>query len=138
MTTKEFLNQAYRIDQRINSKLEQIISLHALATKATSTLSDMPVSKTESQSRMADVIAKIVDLENEINADIERLIEIKKDIVSAIKKVHNPEFQTLLELRYLCFRTWEQVALEMNYGIDNVFKLHQKALKVVTKIHSVQ
>ena len=51
MTTKEFLNQAYRIDQRINSKLEQIISLHALATKATSTLSDMPVSKTESQSK---------------------------------------------------------------------------------------
>ncbi len=50
MTTKEFLNQAYRIDQRINSKLEQIISLHALATKATSTLSDMPINKTESQS----------------------------------------------------------------------------------------
>ena len=67
MTTKEFLNQAYRIDQRINSKLEQIISLHALATKATSTLSDMPVSKTESQSKMAEIIAKIVDLEAEIN-----------------------------------------------------------------------
>lgn len=138
MTTKEFLNQAYRIDQRINSKLEQIISLHALATKATSTLTDMPISKTEGQSRMADVIAKIVDLENEINADIERLVEIKKDIVSIIKKVQNPELHTLLELIYLCFRTWEQIAFEMSYGIDNVFKLHQKALKIVTKIQSVQ
>ena len=102
MTTKEFLNQAYRIDQRINSKLEQIISLHELATKATSTLSDVPVSGTKSQSRMADVITKIVDLETEINKDIEELVGIKKNIVSTIKKVQNPELQTLLELRYLC------------------------------------
>ncbi len=134
MTTKEFLNQAYRIDQRINSKLEQIISLHALATKATSTLSDMPINKTESQRRMADVIAKIVDLETEINKDIEKLVEIKKDIVSTIKKVQNPELQTLLELRYLCFRTWEQVASEMGYSIQNAYKLHDRAIKILKRV----
>ena len=44
MTVKEYLSQAYRIDQRINSKLEQVASLRALATKATSTLSDTPPS----------------------------------------------------------------------------------------------
>ena len=44
MTTKEYLAQAYRIDQRINSKFEQIVSLRELATKATSTLSDTPPS----------------------------------------------------------------------------------------------
>lgn len=130
MTTKEFLNQAYRIDQRINSKLEQIISLHALATKATSTLSDMPVSKTESQSKMAEIIAKIVDLEAEINRDIEKLVEIKQNIVSTIKKVQNPELQTLLELRYLCFRTWEQIAVEMNYDLRYLHKLHRRSLEV--------
>lgn len=134
MTTKEFLNQAYRIDQRINSKLEQIISLHALATKATSTLSDMPINKTESQGRMADVIAKIVDLETEINKDIEKLVEIKKSIVSTIKKVQNPELQTLLELRYLCFRTWEQIAVEMNYDLRYLHKLHKRSLEVCNGI----
>lgn len=135
MTTKEFLNQAYRIDQRINSKLEQIISLHALATKATSTLTDMPISKTEGQSRMADVIAKIVDLETEINKDIEKLVEIKKNIVSTIKKVQNPELQTLLELRYLCFRTWEQIAVEMNYDLSWVHRLHNRSLNKIKTSH---
>lgn len=135
MTTKEFLNQAYRIDQRINSKLEQIISLHALATKATSTLSDMPVSKTESQSKMAEIIAKIVDLEAEINRDIEKLVEIKQNIVSTIKKVQNPELQTLLELRYLCFRTWEQIAVEMNYDLSWVHRLHNRALNKIKTSH---
>ena len=134
MTTKEFLNQAYRIDQRINSKLEQIISLHELATKATSTLSYVPVSGTKSQSRMEDVITKIVDLETEINKDIEKLVEIKKNIVSTIKKIQNPELQTLLELRYICFRTWEQIALEMGYSIQNAYKLHDRAIKILKRV----
>ena len=42
MTAKEYLGQAYRLDQRINSKLEQVLSLRDLTTKATATMSDMP------------------------------------------------------------------------------------------------
>ena len=63
MTAKEYLSQAYRIDQRINSKIEQISSLHDLATKATQTLSDMPGSATRNAHRMEDVIIKIIDFE---------------------------------------------------------------------------
>ena len=53
MTVKEYLSQAYRIDQRINSKLEQVASLRALATKATSTLSDTPPSGSRNVQSMA-------------------------------------------------------------------------------------
>ena len=42
MTVKEYLQQGYRIDQRINSKIAQVTNLRELATKATATLSDMP------------------------------------------------------------------------------------------------
>lgn len=131
MNVKEYLSQAYHIDQRIDCKMEQIISLHDLVTKATSVLSDMPVSGTKNQGNMADIIAKIVDLETEINKDIEKLVEIKKNIVSTIKSVQNPEFQTLLELRYLCFRTWEQIAVEMEYSLQHIFRIHNRALKAV-------
>jgi hypothetical protein len=34
LSAKEYLSQTYRIDQRINSKLEQIRSLRILAEKA--------------------------------------------------------------------------------------------------------
>ena len=33
MTAKEYLSQAYRLDQRIDSKIEQVASLNDLATK---------------------------------------------------------------------------------------------------------
>ena len=48
---KEYLKQAFYLDKRINSKLEQVESLNALATKATSTLSDMPKSPNRGTSK---------------------------------------------------------------------------------------
>ena len=132
MTAKEYLGQAYRLDQCINSKLEQVMSLRDLATKATSTLSDVAPSGTRNVHRMEDIIVKIVDLENEINRDIDNLVDLKRDMVSVIKAVTDPEYQTLLELRFLCFRTWEQIAVDMNYSIQHIYRLYDKALKEIT------
>ena len=131
MTAKEYLNQAYRLDQRINSKLEQVMSLRELTTKATATMSDMPSGGSRNVYRMQDIIAKIVDLENDINHDIDELVDLKRDMVATIKAVSDPECQTLLELRFLCFKTWEQIAVEMDYSIQHIYRLRDKALKMV-------
>ena len=55
-------------------------------------------------------------------------MELKKDIIRRIKAVDNPELQTILELRYLSNMYWEEIAIELGYGIDNVFRLHRNAL----------
>ena len=131
MTAKEYLGQAYLIDQRINAKLEQAVSLRQLAAKATSTLTDTPHSASPNLRSMENTIGKMVDLENEINADIGALVDLKLEIVSAIKGIENPEYRTLLELRYLCFKPWEQIALEMGYDLRWLYRLHQRALAVI-------
>ena len=128
MTAKEYLGQAYRLDQRINSKLEQVLSLRDLTTKATATMSDMPGGGSRNVYKMQDIIAKIIDLENEINADIDQLVDLKREMVATIKAVTDPESQTLLELRFLCFKTWEQIAVEMSYSIQHIYRLRDKAL----------
>ncbi len=138
MTVKEYLGQAYRLDQRINSKLEQLESLNGLATKCTSTLTGMPKNPSRSTSMMADAVAKIVDLQAEINHDIDLLVDLKCEMVRVIKNVDHAEYQTLLELRYLCFKTWEQIAVDMNYSIDNVYRIHRKALCAVSLPKSIQ
>ena len=131
MTAKEYLSQAYRLDKRIDSKIEQLKSLNLLATKCTSTLSDMPKSQSISNSRLEDTVVKIVDLQEEINRDIDSLVDLKRDIVRTIKSVQNPEYQIILELRYLCFKTWEEIAVQMNCSIENVFKIRKSALNSV-------
>lgn len=128
MTAKEYLSQAYRLDQRINSKLEQLSSLNDLATKATATMTGMPRKPSPSPSHTADVVCKIIDLQNKINADIDRLVDLKGDMVKLIKAVDNTEQQTILELRYLCFKTWEQIAVDMGYSIHHLYKVHNRGI----------
>ena len=131
MTAKEYLGQAYRLDQRINSKLEQVASLNELATKCTSTLTGMPRNPNRGTSTMADAIGKIIDLQAEINRDIDRLVDLKREMVKLIKSVDNTEYQTLLELRYLCFKTWEQIAVDMGYNVRHVYRLHDEAVESI-------
>ena len=131
MTAKEYLSQAYRLDQRIDSKISQISSLNDLATKCTTTLSDMPRNPNRGTSTMADAISKIVDLQAEINCDIDHLVDLKREIVSVIKAVENVEYQTILEKRYLCFMTWEQIAVDMGYNVRHLYRIHDEALEKV-------
>ncbi len=129
MTAKEYLSQARYLDMRINSKIQQVASLNDLATKATSALTGMPHSPNHATSTMEEAIAKIIDLQSEINNDIDRLVDLKRDISGIIKAVGNTEYQTLLEKRYLCFLSWEQIAVDMKYDLRYLHKLHSRALK---------
>lgn len=140
MTAKQFLAQAYNLDRRIKSKVEQIASLNELAAKITTTLTGLPKGPNSDSSTMASTVAKIVDLQAEIDRDIEGLVDLKRDIVNAIKAIRNPEWQTLLELRYLCFKSWEQIAIDMGYSMRQVYRMHdERFLKMslnVTRCHA--
>ena len=81
---------------------------------------------------------KIIELENEINKDMVELVELKKDIIRRIKAVESAELQTILELRYLSYMRWEEIAIELGYGIDNVFRLHRNALDEITIPETIQ
>ena len=100
MTAKEYLSQAFHIDQRISSKLSQVMRLREAATSCTATLTDMPRPDSPSRQQMADTICKIVDLEREINEDIDRLVDLKAEARRAINAVSDPDQQLILELRY--------------------------------------
>src|SRR5699024_2640651 len=116
MNAKEYLSQAMHIDQRINSKLEQVTRLRENAANCTATLSDMPRPESPNKQRMEETICKIVDLEQEINADIDRLVDLKAEARKAINAVTDPDQQLILELRYLCYKSWEEIAEEIGYS----------------------
>ena len=136
---KYYLRQAYKTELRINSKLEQLESLRALAEKTTTTLELTPKGQGGSKTT-ENIVTKMVDLEREIESDIEGLLNVKADVRNAIKTVDEPELRLLLELRYLCYHSWGDIARAMSYDVRQIHRLHSKALfcldsKHVTKCH---
>ena len=116
------------------------MSLRDLLCKATGTLSGAPKAATPNPHSMEDTIAKMVDLESEINDDIDALVDLKTEIMRRIKRVENTEYQTILELRYLCFKRWEEISVALGYqhaqAVMNCMNARcKKSLKVRTKTH---
>ena len=141
MTAKEYLSQAYRLDQRIRSKQEQIAVLNDLATSCTATMSGMPSSPNRGNSRMADAVCKLVDLENSIAADLESLVALKADIIHTIKAVECIEYRLILEKRYISGKSWPEIAVDLGYKMRRLYTLHDEALdtiKIPEKYSAVQ
>ena len=132
MTARQYLGQAYRLDQRINSKLMQLALLRGNAMNLTANLKEISIQTSPDNARMESTLLKIIDQEREIDEEIDRLVDLKVEIKKIIDRVENIECRLILELRYLCFRSWEEIAVEMDYSIDNVFRIHRKALEILT------
>ncbi len=85
-----------------------------MVRKVNSVISDSPKDNYDKQIMEKNVVT-MLDLEREISDDVSDLLRLKKEIISVIKCIDNPEHKTLLELRYLCFNKWDDIALLMRY-----------------------
>lgn len=126
MTAKEYLSQYRTLDIEINSKLEQVEQLRALAAKvspstgfgANGGISD----------RVGKTVAKIIDLENEINDDIDRLTDMKADIMRQINAIKSSAYRTILEEHYFRDKSFDEIGEEINYSKAQICRMHGTAL----------
>ena len=130
---KEYLSQAFRIDQRIQSKMEQVASLNDLATRATATYSDMPGSETRNLHRMEDAILSIIELEAEINGDICKLVAAKKasSIRSRLSRTRSTRPFWNCGICALSPGSRSPWTWDMNFG--RLYRLHHRALDAVSE-----
>ena len=134
MKAINYLKQIKIMDAKINADIEELTSLETLATRTTSVLGGERVQASGSQQKMADSVAKIVDLREQINAEIDRFIDYKQEARELISDCE-AECITLISKRYFQFKTWESIAVDMNFTYQWVSGgLHQKALAQVQKV----
>lgn len=133
MTTKEYLSQYKDLNDSINAKLEQVGELRRKAQTVSSGSSDGTHSSTP-RDRIGEITARIVDLEHEINEDIDRSIDLQREIRAAIATVPEVRLRTLLEYKYINLLTLDETAVRMNYSYPQICRLHGRALQSVKMI----
>lgn len=133
MTAKEYLSQYKDLNDSINAKLEQVGELRRKAQTVSSGSSDGTHSSTP-RDRIGEITARIVDLEREINEDIDRSIDLQREIRAAIATVPEARLRTLLEYKYINLLTLDETAVRMNYSYPQICRLHGRALQSVKMI----
>ena len=129
MTAKEYLAQARNIDHDIQDMLEEVTMLRSMAEKTTAILSGMPGKATKGTSQLADTVGKLIEQEQKIDGEIDRLVDLRTEIYAAIQQVADRDARRVLHLRYRGHRSWSAIAEEMKLSLRQIYRLHGEGLK---------
>jgi len=127
MKAKRYLEDIQRMKARICSLGIQHRSLSDALVNVSPTLSHMPRPATPDVHRMDGLIAAKLDIENKIKDVSARLVEIH----NAINSVDDPYQQSILALRYIDGKTWQEITEETYLGRSRVFAYHNLALETI-------
>lgn len=113
----------------IKEQQEDIEELRGILEKTTTRLS---LTKTDNNSmstdKFSDGIDRIDRIEKDKNDKLAELLTKKFVVDSKIDKLEYPH-RDVLFMRYSRGKSWNQIARTLDYSLDNVFKVHGKALQ---------
>lgn len=133
MTAKEYLRQAYRLDHRINSDIAERERLQEMAGSVGSPGFEEHYNPNRpSEAPFVRCLEKVWDLEQKINSEIDRLIDLKAQMREVIATASNADEQMVLRYRYIHNMTWEQIGDELHADRTTVYRWHNSALNHVT------
>ena len=134
MTAKEYLNHLIAMDNAINRTQQRLATLRDVAMNTTPNYADEAVQRTREKNPLENIMSKIVDLDREIDEDIDALVDFKAEVWEKLDKIADERYKRILWLRYADRKTWRYIALELNFTIRYIHKMHLKALAELDKI----
>lgn len=143
LTAREYLNQAYIIDRRINITLAKADRMKKSLYGRGQQLNDISLKSGNSNDAVGKTIAKVMEYEEKANELIDKLITARLEIESVIQLVSDDIQREILERRYLLFQQWDSgydkatgdykkgIYDSMNFSRRQIFRLHKDALRSV-------
>lgn len=130
MKAKQYLQQAFKINELIDSKMEELKELQIMSTSLPGTdFSQERVQKSKShEAKFTKYVISIVDLEKKIDEEMAQLMELKIEIREKINQVEDSKRRLVLLYRYINFMMWEEIADKMSYSIKQLHRIHNDAL----------
>ena len=121
---KEWLNRAFYADQKIKALEAVQIEDTALVTKYKEKCTNLQ--------ELASFTEELEKRERELRRSLDGLQLIREEIRVAIKAVHNPEAESILNMKYLGYMKTCEIADKLNYDRRTIQRKHIEALDSIT------
>ena len=133
MLSETFLRRIVNINLLIDCKLEQVKDLRDSLTSIGGVNNSGRVQTTLNPDKWTMKIAKIVDLENEINMEIDKYVDYKRKARELIETLDDDLEKVVLYKRYFENKSYEQIAAECFFSLRQVFYVRKSALAKLDK-----
>ena len=129
LTPKQYLNQAYRLNELIESHIAELRMLRETMDGLSAVNYDAErVQTSNTTSPVETTVQKIIAQEDKINAEIDKFVDLKAEIHNEISKVVDPTEQLVLRLRYIQFKSWPDIQGIIGKKERRAFVIHTTAL----------
>lgn len=129
-----WLERVEMMDSIIQNKLVEQKQWKDIALGITANMGGERVQSSGSKSKMADALDKCMDMEDEINAQVDRLIDTKREVVATIEKLDSPMEYNVLHLRYIQYKSLQEIADKYKKEYGWATTTHGRALAHVQEI----
>ena len=137
MKVKEYLQRGWKLKTHIDLKQNQLEFWKNLSTNISSNLSNTGGSNGNVNTKVERAMLQVLDLEREIKTSTEQLILLEEEILQYISATPLEETdKALLQMRYVGYQTWKQIAKSLNYAESYLWKRHYFILKRIGKASS--
>lgn len=133
-SVQHYLRSAWYYQKKADFLNEKIMVLRAKAEKITTSYQDVPTFGGFEDHRQ-QVIADMVDLEREYGKSMMMCRNKAKEIEFVIGLLENHQEKIVLEMRYLHYDNWLDIAINLNYSVQMIYKIHGRALINLLKIN---
>jgi len=130
---KRLLWSARHADREMERIRERIERLDALRKRVTPTYSQAPGGGGGNSSRIEDITAQIMELEEMWRVKTQEYLQQYKKVEEAVCLVENQDTKAAetLRLRYLDGTNWEDIAAIEHYEQRHVYRLHRQGIKIL-------
>lgn len=136
MTAKQYLSQLRMLDTKINQMQEELYMLRCAAERTTPAQDAFPGGGGGSD-RVGNILARMSDLDAEINREIDRLADLRREITARINALDDAQEAELLRLHYLELESWKRMSAQMHIGLSQLHRIHRRALKHLEYIYYI-
>lgn len=143
MNAYRYLEQVKKADAMIESKRAEERELWAIATGMTQANDGMPHAPGVSD-KVGNIIHKIIKAKEDTNAQIDRYIDVRNDVIRHIEMLPVKQYKVLhwLYVRKREYReknqswyyTWSEVAENIGCSEQNIANIRKRAVKNLQKI----
>ena len=135
MRAREYLGQIRKIDHKINSNLAEIYRLKAMAVSISIEPKGDKIKSSGSKDSLGDAVAKICDLEKEVEAEVDNYIAARKEIISKIESIENIDYRDVLTERYVLCKAFDNIYENINMSRRKMFYTHKMALDFFENVY---
>lgn len=133
ITVKEYLKNIQLIDAIIKKKESEITKLDAQRQNITAQMGGERVQTSPRNDQLAELTAKIVDLQNETIKELSRRYDEMWERIRVIEQVKDEKQYNLLYAVYVEDKLLKTAALEYDINYDNAKTIHGEALEYIRK-----